>query len=574
MGYDLIFSQALKLHEAGRFDEAERLYRQILETAPENPDVLNLLGLVAQAKGIHEEAISLFDQAVRISPQYAPYCFNLALSLAATGKYYEAIKLYEKAASLTPNVVEIWIELGKAHKAVGNHQTALTCFNQALSRDKDNISAKIEKALLSENKEKELHELEQDFPQEPVIKHQLSLNYLEKKQHEKALDYALKAYSQEPDNEEICEIIGYCYRQKGDWEKSKDYFNKALKINKKSAFSLTNLGSIFSQEGNNKQAETYFQQVFSLDNNNAEAHINYADMLYRAGRLQEAVERYHEAVQLAPNSPEICNNFGIIQKDMGEYEEALALFFKALSAQPNRDEISINISETLTLLADKAPKKAHEIAANWLTSYPNNVFARHWSKTDGNSSQYSQKLFDNFAETYEQTLKNINYALPQELENIIGHPEGTILELGCGTGLIAEKLKTHQNSFIGIDISEKMIEKAKAKHIYKELITADILPWLQKNPPKVDLIIAADVFCYFADLEDIIKFCTPNKLCFSVEKTNNYPYEKQSNGRYKHHEKYISNLLNKYGYYKVKQKLITLRQENGKNVEGLIFTTQ
>ena len=96
MGYDLIFSQALKLHEAGRFDEAERLYRQILETAPENPDVLNLLGLVAQAKGIHEEAISLFDQAVRISPQHAPYCFNLALSLAATGKYYEAIKLYER----------------------------------------------------------------------------------------------------------------------------------------------------------------------------------------------------------------------------------------------------------------------------------------------------------------------------------------------------------------------------------------------------------------------------------------------------------------------------------------------
>lgn len=34
MSYDLILRQALKLHDEGRLDEAERLYRQILETAP------------------------------------------------------------------------------------------------------------------------------------------------------------------------------------------------------------------------------------------------------------------------------------------------------------------------------------------------------------------------------------------------------------------------------------------------------------------------------------------------------------------------------------------------------------
>ena len=43
MTYDFMFSRALELHQDGRFAEAEQLYRQILETAPKNPDILNLL---------------------------------------------------------------------------------------------------------------------------------------------------------------------------------------------------------------------------------------------------------------------------------------------------------------------------------------------------------------------------------------------------------------------------------------------------------------------------------------------------------------------------------------------------
>ena len=42
MTYDFMFSRALELHQDGRFAEAEQLYRQILETAPKNPDILNL----------------------------------------------------------------------------------------------------------------------------------------------------------------------------------------------------------------------------------------------------------------------------------------------------------------------------------------------------------------------------------------------------------------------------------------------------------------------------------------------------------------------------------------------------
>ena len=80
MSYDLLFSQALQLHQAGRLDEAEQIYRQILETAPQNPDVINLLGLIAQSKGLHEEAAALFTQALKITPDFAPYYFKSNIS--------------------------------------------------------------------------------------------------------------------------------------------------------------------------------------------------------------------------------------------------------------------------------------------------------------------------------------------------------------------------------------------------------------------------------------------------------------------------------------------------------------
>ena len=65
MSYELMFKNAVALHEAGQFEQAENLYRQILETAPGQPDVLNLLGLIAQVKGAQNEAVSLFMQALK-----------------------------------------------------------------------------------------------------------------------------------------------------------------------------------------------------------------------------------------------------------------------------------------------------------------------------------------------------------------------------------------------------------------------------------------------------------------------------------------------------------------------------
>ena len=574
MSYNFLFEQAIKLHEAGRLNEAEQIYRQILEAVPENPDILNLLGLIAQSKGIHKEAISLFSKAIKQTPQHAPYLFNLGVSYEAMRKYHEALEAYTKVEQLAPEIKETYFKLGTIYKIMGNQPTAINYYNKALEKDKDYIDALVAKALLSDAPEQTLLSLCKQYNKETLPKYELSCFYIERKQFNKALPLAEEIYQAFPDTPEFCYILGQAEENINNKDRAEELYRQAIKLNPKYIDALNALAALLSRKSSYQEAEVLFKEVMNLSPQNIAARINYADMLYHAGRLQEAVERYHEALPLAPDSPELSNNFGIILKDLGEYEEALGLFFNALSKYQNNDAVSINIAETLTKLAAQNSQKAQEIAKNWQKSYPDNIFARHFNQ-DNVDKEYSTKLFDNFAPTYEKTLQNIKYNLPQEIQNTLGSPKGLIIDLGCGTGKIAERLKSADNTFIGIDISQKMLDIAEPKDLYEELICADILSWLKaKLPKQTSLIIAADVFCYIKDLSEIIQACAPYPLCFSIEKSATDKTEFSITGRYQHAPNEIKHLLIKNGYSKINQKLITLRQEDNTNVDGLIFTAE
>ena len=64
MSYDTLLQQGLKLHQQGNLDAAEQIYRQVLQTVPNQPKILNLLGLIAQSKNLHEEAAAYFEKAI------------------------------------------------------------------------------------------------------------------------------------------------------------------------------------------------------------------------------------------------------------------------------------------------------------------------------------------------------------------------------------------------------------------------------------------------------------------------------------------------------------------------------
>lgn len=581
MSYDILFQQALKLHNAGKLTEAEMIYRQILETAPDNPDVLNLLGLVAQSKNIDDEAAALFSRAIKTSPDFAPYYFNLGLSLLRLQKPAEAKEVLQKAVSLKPFFPEAYYQLGNAEKSLENRKNATEYYQKATEQDPDYIEALIELALASAEPEKQLLRLSEQYPASPLPDFYLSVYFREKGDSQKALTFAKQARTKAPKAPEPCLLEAELLAECGNRQAAKEAFERCLQLFPGLPDAIKGLADILTLEKEYKQAENYYKRALDSAPQRADILTNYADMLYRSGRLQEAVEIYHQAVILSPDTPEISNNLGIIQRDMGDLDEALGLFFNALRLNPERTEFSANIAETLTLLYAKAPEKAQKIADNWLKTYPQNHFARHLSaalcrnRSEDNTTDYSRELFNLFAPNYEQTLKNIAYSLPEQIKKIIGSPEGTIIDLGCGTGLVAAALKTEANTFIGVDLSSEMLKIATEKDLYDKLIEQDILSFLQTNTIRADLFIAADVFCYIGDLSPVLSRTFPVRICFSVEKSfTDVPFTLTPPGRYQHNPDHIKTLLIKSGYSKINQYAVTLRQEAGQDVEGVIFTAE
>ena len=581
MSYDLLFSQALKLHEAGRLDEAEQVYRQILETAPQNPDVINLLGLIAQSKGLHEEAAALFTQALKISPDFAPYYFNLGLSFLNLKQLHQAEDMFLQALQYKPDFKEALFELGHLAQLRHDFSRARQYFTQAVAIDTDYVEAKVELAQLSSDAIAELTKLCSAYPSFPQPFFALSRLYRQQGEYKPAVDYATQALTLSPDNPEILLLLGDLYHSQGQNDTAQSYYTQVMQLQPSNVDAIKNMADILTLNKQFPAAETLYKQALNYAPERADILINYADMLYRDHRTQEAVEIYHKAVILSPSSPEISNNLGIITRDLGDYEEALGLFFNALNLAPQQTAISANIAETLSLFSASAPDKAAQIAANWLKSYPNNSFAQHLSsaldhKTDTQtqSSAYSRDLFNLFAPEYEAKLQKIAYNLPQRLKTILGELSGSVIDLGCGTGLVAEQFKSPHNDFIGVDISAEMLKLAAAKHLYSQLFEQDILHFLSTYPlPSAVQFIAADVFCYFGDLSPILELTFPHPICFSVEKSQaNTPFELTTTGRFKHSPDSINTLLRKVGYSTINQYFVTLRQEAGQNVEGVIFT--
>lgn len=575
MSYNLMFQKAVELQQNGALNEAEQLYRQILETAPDNADVLNLLGLIAQTRGLHSEAIGYFYRAAASAPKHFPIFFNLGISLAAVGRPIEAIEAYKKALQLKPDLKEAFLCLGNTYWQINRDEEAAEAFENALKLDADYTDAAVNLAEIK-NDEAALQLLAQKNPQDARPFYYLGRRKFAQQKYSEALPDLQKADGLLV-SAEIKTLLAETFLALQQHDKALPLFYQALQLNPHDAAAALHIADLEAENQNFGEAEKYYKKAAELNPESVQAHANYANMLCKRKRILEALEEYRAAVRLAPEQPELSYNLAIILKTLEEYEQALALMFNAFYLAPQHADWSLNIAETITLFYAKSHEKALKIAENWYEKMPENTVAKHlWAVLNGKSSdnetEYNRLLFDCFAENYENVLQNISYNVVEKMAEIIPPLKGKVLDLGCGTGLIGEKFKNTDNVFYGIDLSAAMLKLAESKKVYQNLEHTDALAYLERHKNEFSAIISADVFCYFGELRPLLDAASPVRIIFSVETDSlTETYKIQPNGRYKHNPQYVEKLLKEAGYKAVKSYPLILRQENGQDVSGMIF---
>lgn len=574
ISYNDLFAQAAQLFDNGQLDEAESILRGLNNTAADNPYILNLLGLIAQAKGLHPQACSYFAGAVRIDKNKPEYYYNLAFSLQRTGQYHDALRNYRQVITLAPQIKEAYNEIACIYQAVEQNDQAVDWWNKALQISPDYGTAAINLAY-SLNDYAKLVALSRQYPNEALVWYDLAQIEYRQNQFTEAEDNIMHALELADDVENNY-LAGLIYENLNNKPKAFDYFIKAEKLDDKHYKTKLKLADFYSRQGNFTEAETRYKRLIEQDKDNFAVHNNYAEMLYRQKRLSEALDEYRAAILINPKSAEACNNLGAILKDTGDYDEALGLFFSALTYSPNMEAISINICETLVLLARNDKEKALKIAENWHKNYPNNIYAaqiNHALKGEKieNNNIYTEKLFDAFADNYELVMFSLGYTAPLAIKQFAGTMQGNIADLGCGSGLAGQAVKSVQNKIIGVDISQKMLKLAAQKQVYDELVKSDIIEFL-KTRHDYDWIMAADVLGYIGDLSEFIKLCRGKKLLFTIEANNNIEdYHLDITSRYKHNPAYVEKLLRNNGFCNIETKDITLRYEAGIPVAGVLF---
>lgn len=572
MSYQLMFQKAVELQQKGALNEAEQIYRQILQTAPENADVLNLLGLIAQRRGIHNEAVNYFYRAIKNAPKHFPIHFNLAVSLGALGHYTEAIEAYHRVLEFNDCCKEAYLGLGNIYWAQNKKDIAKQSFAKALSIDANYIEAKTNLAELSDDIQT-LKSISMNNPQSLYYLGRRSFNERDFPQAE----FYLQQADELIDDDEIKTMLGEALLNQNKSALALQKFYQAVQINKHNVNALINIADMETLNGNFTEAEKYYKKTIETDANNLRAHTNYANMLCQNKRTLEALEEYRQAVIISPQSPELSYNLSLILKSLEEYEAALDLMFHAFYLAPSREDWSLNIAETLIMFNEKAPQKAKKICENWYEKMPDNVVVKHLLATlnkqsDKDEKEYNRLLFDKFAPTYEKTLKNINYKVADKIAETYSPLKGKILDLGCGTGLLGEKIKNVDNQIFGVDISTEMLSIAAEKGVYTDLYNQDIEEFLQVNRCKFDYVTAADVFCYFGDLDEIIKTIYPVPIIFSIESDENCDkYFLQPNGRYRHSPNHVKQILQEAGYTRIEETSLILRKENDKDIQGMII---
>jgi predicted TPR repeat methyltransferase len=196
---------------------------------------------------------------------------------------------------------------------------------------------------------------------------------------------------------------------------------------------------------------------------------------------------------------------------------------------------------------------------------------------------YVRRLFDQHAPEFDRALvERLDYRGPELLLAALRPPEGqrfrlgSMLDLGCGTGLGGMAFRPFCDWLVGVDISPGMVEQARAKGLYDRLEVADLLAFLAAEAgAQHHLVLAADVFVYCSDLAPIAKAVAPalapgGLFAFTVETHGDPGVRLQETLRYAHGAAHVRSAIAAAGLELRRLTPASTRSEKGAPVEGLL----
>jgi predicted TPR repeat methyltransferase len=289
----------------------------------------------------------------------------------------------------------------------------------------------------------------------------------------------------------------------------------------------------------------------------ADRRFDFARDLQLKGDLVAAADLLQQAADLAPGFASAWFTLGEVREQLGEREAAIAAFRTAVIADPeDRHGASLRLMR---------------LGADTLSEMP---------------AAYVRALFDQYAPRFERALiDDLGYRGPSLLFKAVLSARAAIrkpaffrraIDLGCGTGLAAAAFAANVDEFIGIDLSPRMIERARATGFYADLEVAEMVAGLRGKPDaSADLILAADAMVYLSGLlpllQEVKRVLVPGGLlAFTVETHGGDDVVLGAGLRYAHSAGYVRGSIEAAGLTLSRLENLSNRNEDNTPVPGLV----
>jgi len=289
----------------------------------------------------------------------------------------------------------------------------------------------------------------------------------------------------------------------------------------------------------------------------ADRRFDFARDLQLKGDLAAAADLLLQATELAPGFASAWFTLGSIREQLGERDPAIAAFRRALVADPDDRH---GASLRLMLLG-----------AEQLSAMP---------------PAYVRALFDQYAPKFETALvDDLGYRGPALLFKAVLSARAAVrkpaffrraIDLGCGTGLAATAFTANVDEFVGIDLSPRMIERARATGLYARLEVTEMVQGLRDAPDAgADLVLAADAMVYLSDLAPLLhqvrRVLVPSGvLAFTVETHGGDGVILGEGLRYAHSAGYVRGAIESAGLTLCWLENLSTRNEDNAPVPGLV----
>ena len=129
-----LLQQAIQSYQAGDTRKAVALCRKVLQTQPQQPDALHVLGNVAKDQGNYQQALQYFRQGLTVAPGHTHMLNSAGLLFRAMGYLQDARQCFQRSLEIDPNYYQGRYNLANLCRVEGDTERAKALYRQVLKQ--------------------------------------------------------------------------------------------------------------------------------------------------------------------------------------------------------------------------------------------------------------------------------------------------------------------------------------------------------------------------------------------------------------------------------------------------------